>query len=97
LTNHSNPSLTLFFAFSFSLRCLLLPHLHMTSATSIIAVSNCGPFLLPHSMVFAAHLSCLVKTSLTLLLVAIQPRSSTNGSPLAADTYSSTHLISPLR
>lgn len=92
LTNHCSPSLTLFYAFSFGSRRLLLPHLHTTSATSIVAVSNCGPLLLAYSIVFAALLSSIMMTLLTLLPVAIQPKSSTNGSPLAADTYSSTQL-----
>jgi hypothetical protein len=46
-------------------------------------------------MVFAAHLSCILMTWLTLQPVGTQPRSSHLDTPSPCDTYSSKHLISP--
>ena len=86
---------TLIFAVSFGRKCFLWPRLHVNSAASVLAVSNCSPCLFAHSMLFAAHLSSIETTWLTLLPVATQPRSSTKDRPSAGDTYCSTHLISP--
>jgi hypothetical protein len=93
--NHMNPSLTVIFALSFGRRCLLWRRVHVDIAASIFAVLNCRPCLLAPSMLFAAHLSSIVTTWLSLFPVATQPRLSTNDGPSASDTYSSTNLISP--
>jgi len=89
------PFRTLVFGISFGLRCLLWPSLHANSAASFFAVSNCSPRLLAHSMLFAAHLSCMETRWLTSLLLPTKPRLSTKYSPSTSDTYSLTHLISP--
>ena len=86
---------TLLFAPSLAQRCFLWPRQCVNSAASVLAVSNCSPCLLTHSMLFAPHPSSIETSSLTSLPVATQPMSSTKDSPLASDRYSSTHLISP--
>jgi len=96
LLNCMNPSPTLIIAVSFGRICLLWPHLPVNSATSHFAVSNCSRRLPAHSKIFATHLSSMMTGWLTLLPVATQPTSYTKDSPFACDTYSSTHLISPV-
>jgi len=86
---------TLIVALSVAQRCFLWPHQCVNSAASVLAVSNCSPCLLTHSMLFAQHLASIETSLLTSLPVATQPRSSTQDSPSASDRYSSTHLISP--
>ena len=93
--NHINPSPTFIFAVNFGRRCFLWPHLHVNSATYILAVLNSSRRLLAHSMLVAAHLASIVTTWLTSYPATTQPRSSTKDSSSAADTYSLRHLISP--
>jgi len=91
--NYMKLSPFLIFTVSFGRGCYLWPRLHVNSAASVLAVSNCSPRLLAYLMLFTAHPSSIVTTWLTSLSVATQPRSSTRDKHLA-DTYSSTHLIS---
>jgi len=77
LLNRMKPSPTLIFAVSVGRRCSLWPCLHVNSAASVFAVSNCSPRLLAHLTLLAAHLSSIVTTWLTSLPLATQPRSST--------------------
>jgi len=93
--NRMTPLPTRIFAVSFGRRCLLWPCLCVNCAASIVAVSNCSPRLLAHSIHFAAHLSSIETTWLASLPVATHPRSSTKDSPSVSDAYSSSHLISP--
>jgi len=72
LLNRVNPSPIFIFAVNIGRRCLWWPRLHVNSATSIVAVSNCSPRLLAHSMRITAHLSSTVTTWLTLFPVATQ-------------------------
>jgi len=95
LLNRTDSFLTLIIDVSFGRWCFLWPCLCMNSAPSILAVSNCSPRLLAHSMLFAAHHSSIKTTWLASPPVATQPRSTTKDSPSASDTYSSTYLISP--
>jgi len=94
--NHTDSFPTLIFAVCVGRRYFWWPRLRVNSAASVFAVSKCSPRLLAHSMLFSAHLGSIEMTWLTSLPVATQPRSSTTDSPSAADTCSSTHLISPV-
>jgi len=69
LLNRTNQCRTFSFAVSFGRRCFLWPRLPANSAASVFAVSNCSPPLLAHSMLFAVHLSSIVTTLLTSLLL----------------------------
>ena len=93
--NRTNPCPTLIVAARFGWRGFLWPRLPVNSAAMVFAVSNCSPHLLPHAILFAAHLARIETTWLTLLPVTTQPRSSTTDSPSASDKSCSTHLISP--
>jgi hypothetical protein len=68
-------------AVSFTRRCLLWPRLRVNGAASVIAVSKCSSRLLAHSKLFDAHHTSIEMTWLTSLLIATQPRSSTEDSP----------------
>jgi len=93
--NRTTPFPTLIFAINFGRRCLLWPRLHMTSAASVFAVSNCSPRLLAHSMFLGTRLSTIVTTWLTSLPVANLPTISSTDSLSASYPYSLTHAISP--
>jgi len=94
LLNNTNWFPTCIIAVRFGQRCFSRPHVLVNSAASVFAVLNSSPRLLAHSMLFAAHLSSVMTNCLTWLPVTTKLRSSSKDSPLA-ETYSSTHLISP--
>jgi len=93
LLNHKNPFLKFIFAVSLAQRSFLWPCLHANRPSSVVAISNCTPTLLAHSMVIPAHLSSMVMTWLTSLPVALQPTFSTKDCRLA-ETYLATTVIS---
>ena len=65
LLNRIKPSPTLIFAVSFGRRCFLWPRLHVNSAASVFAVSNCSPRLLhPSTLVGRILLPMTLRLSL---------------------------------
>jgi hypothetical protein len=62
LLNNLNPFLTFIFAVSFGQRYVFWPQLHINSATSAFARSNCSPPPLADSILMSAHRSSFMTT-----------------------------------
>ena len=87
------PSPTVIFTGTFGRRGALWPRQHVNSPSSVFVMSNCSPCALAHSVLCHLHLPSIVGTWSKLLPVFYQPRSSPKDSSLAAEMYSSIHLI----
>jgi len=91
----TTPFQTLIFAVSFGYRCFLWPHLRVTRAASVFAVSNSNSCLSADWMLSQAQASSFLMIWFMSLPDTTHPTLSTKDRPSTPQTISSTQVISP--